>query len=128
MMQLSASCPDLSSHLTHISTRAEKAPASERSTTLVTKDRPQLRQAGMSGTLPQPRDSTPTLGQQHHPRHDDECEGQEFDDGERRLQPGTPGDAPGIEGEDNVWRGDHTGTAIAHARRTWEKIQQCSLL
>lgn len=82
----------------------------------------------MSSTLPQPLSSTPTLGQQHHPWHDDERKRQEFDNGESHLQPGTPGDAPRVEGEDHVWRGDPTVTALAHARRTQEKIQQVSLL
>lgn len=72
-------------------------------------------------TLPQPRSSAPTLGQQHHPWHDDERKGQQFDDGESCLQPGTPGDAPGVEGEDRVWRGDHTATAAAHAQHMQEK-------
>lgn len=77
----------------------------------------------MKLTAPLPRAPSvghaPTLCQQHHPRHDDERECQQLDDGEGCLQPGAPGDAPGVEGEDRVWRGDHT--AAAHARHTQGK-------
>lgn len=75
----------------------------------------------MWSTLPQQHSSTPTLGQQHHSWHNDECKSREFDDGESRLKPGTPGDAPRIEGEDHVWRGDHTATAAAYAWHMQEK-------
>lgn len=71
--------------------------------------------------------ATPTLGQQHHPWHDDECKGQEFDDGESRLQPRAPGDAPGVEGQDRVWRGNNTAAAAAWAQHTQEEIQHLSL-
>lgn len=63
--------------------------------------------------------TSPTLGQQHHPWHDDEHEGQQLDDGEGCLQPCTPGDAPGIEGEDCVWGGEH---AAAHAWHMQEEL------
>lgn len=71
--------------------------------------------------------ATPTLGQQHHPWHDDECQSQEFDNGESRLEPRAPGDAPGVEGEDHVWRESNTATTAACAQHTQGKIQQLSL-